>query len=288
VRAALLLAALLAPRAPAAAAEPPRVVLETTLGDLVLALRPDAAPRQVERFLALVRAGAYDSVPVARVDRTRYVRFAPVTRRRLTLSPEQRALAVAPRPPIEGALKNDYGTVTVVRGRDDVDATGTGLALILAPMPAMDGRFTSFAVVERGQETLEALREAPCDPDHAPLRAIEISRAYVLDAAAASSLALSRPPPGAAALLGPGVAALALGLLALLLRPRRPAARAGARLAVLLGFFGVLVAAAGRARGSAWLGTLLLAGAVAVFWLMTSFELPPAPDAAPKGGRRRV
>ena len=45
----------------------PIVVLETSLGDIVLELRPDRAPKTVANFLGLVRAGFYDEMLFHRV-----------------------------------------------------------------------------------------------------------------------------------------------------------------------------------------------------------------------------
>lgn len=43
------------------------VRMQTTAGDIVIDVYPEAAPNAAERFLALVRAGFYDDTPVSRV-----------------------------------------------------------------------------------------------------------------------------------------------------------------------------------------------------------------------------
>lgn len=43
------------------------VVLETTAGDVVIEVYPDAAPNAAERFLELARTGFYDDTPISRV-----------------------------------------------------------------------------------------------------------------------------------------------------------------------------------------------------------------------------
>ncbi len=47
--------------------DPPTVVLETTMGQLVIELRPDRAPNTVDHFLRHVRAGFYDDLAFHRV-----------------------------------------------------------------------------------------------------------------------------------------------------------------------------------------------------------------------------
>ncbi len=53
----------------AAPADAPRVVLSTSLGDVTVALDPEAAPITVANFLRYVRAGFYDGTIVHRVVR---------------------------------------------------------------------------------------------------------------------------------------------------------------------------------------------------------------------------
>lgn len=66
--AALLSTSLLAGIAePCAAQEQPQVILETSLGEIVLELYPDKAPRTVENFLAYVESGHYDGTIFYRV-----------------------------------------------------------------------------------------------------------------------------------------------------------------------------------------------------------------------------
>ena len=267
-----MLALLLALSTAAAGAEQAgRVVLETTVGDLVLALRADAAPKQSERFLRLVRRGFYDDATVDRIDPTLYVRIGPARRRGAPLTSDQARELAKPRPAVERGLPHDFGVVTVAHAVGEKDETGTSLAFMLARVPSMDGRFASFAEVERGQKVLEYLRDEPCGPDHAPLAPIRIKRAYVADAVVVSLLGLREPPERRRFDLLPAAVAALAGL-ALFAFSSSRAGRSLGLLAVLSGFFMGLVAVGGEARQSPWLGTLLLAAAVAVFRLMSNFE----------------
>lgn len=67
----LFLAALALPMsgdaAPAASAKPPRVLLETSLGNIEIELDQAKAPISVENFLQYVKAGHYDGVAFHRV-----------------------------------------------------------------------------------------------------------------------------------------------------------------------------------------------------------------------------
>jgi cyclophilin family peptidyl-prolyl cis-trans isomerase len=67
----LLAASVLAQSAPLQPANPanPVVVVETSLGDIVIELRQDRAPASVENFLAYAKAGFYDGTIFHRVMR---------------------------------------------------------------------------------------------------------------------------------------------------------------------------------------------------------------------------
>jgi cyclophilin family peptidyl-prolyl cis-trans isomerase len=247
------------------------VLLETSAGDMILRVERQAAPKQAARFAELVERGAYDSVAVERVDPTLYVRFGPVKRRRLPLTPAQLEMVERPRPAVETGLKHEYGVVTIARAPGDDDLSGTGLAFMTASVPPMDGKFASFAVVERGEKVLEFLRGVPCGPGHAPIERGEISRASLITPEAARTMTLKEPPARKGFDWRPGVLALLAGL-ALFVFSRRRKPRAAALLTILVGFFVVLAALAEGARASAWLGTALFLGAIGVFRLMATFE----------------
>ena len=59
--------ALLLASAPGAAAQNPRVALETTMGTIVIELYPDEAPETVENFLAYVESGFYSGTIFHRI-----------------------------------------------------------------------------------------------------------------------------------------------------------------------------------------------------------------------------
>src|SRR5262249_1517462 len=76
---------------------PPRIVLHTTLGDLVLALYPTVAPKHVEQVLRLVRLGVYDGTFFYRVDPSFLAQISTAQTRPQPLTPEQ-AAAIHPLP----------------------------------------------------------------------------------------------------------------------------------------------------------------------------------------------
>ena len=96
----------------------PRVKLQTTLGDIVIELNPQAAPISVENFLSYVNEGYYDGLIFHRV-----IPGFMIQGGGLTADMQQKMT----RPPIinEAAneLKNDRGTIAVARTADPDSAT---------------------------------------------------------------------------------------------------------------------------------------------------------------------
>lgn len=88
----------------------PVVVLETTLGDIVVELRQDRAPVSVQNFLAYARTGHYDGTVFHRVLRGFMIQGGGYTKE-LTAKPT--------RPPIrseaDNGLRNVRGTVAMAR-----------------------------------------------------------------------------------------------------------------------------------------------------------------------------
>lgn len=279
----LLLAALLSSTPAAATPElrPERVVLKTDAGDLVLALYA-GAPRHAAKLLALFRSGAYETVPVTRIDPSRFIAFGSLQRRRQPL-PE----AVL-RPITRLAVENDgphrAGVIAMAHQPDDADPGETAFIVLLADIPAMDGRFSAVGELAGGDAVLRALTRAATDADGHPVRPLEVRSTAVLDSASALEATALRGPDSAA--LGQQdaasrrrilflVAALGFILAAALARSRRrlgAAAPSLSLLALLAGFFAVFAALTDRAATTPGLGVALFAATVGIFRLMGRFE----------------
>ena len=66
------------------------IILETKLGDIVIALRPEFSRGRVARVAALVRVGAYDGVSIGRIDPASYVQVFSIQHRRMPPLPVDR------------------------------------------------------------------------------------------------------------------------------------------------------------------------------------------------------
>ena len=123
-RASILLAALMTPllmlatSASSVAQEAPRVRLETTMGNIVLALDAQRAPQTVENFLAYVNSGFYDGTIFHRVIGNFMIQGGGYTAdmsRKETRSPVKNEA--------DNGLKNSRGSIAMARTQDPHSAS---------------------------------------------------------------------------------------------------------------------------------------------------------------------
>lgn len=112
----LALCSLLA--APAHSDSPPVVRLKTNMGDIVLELYPDKAPRTVENFLQYVRSDFYDSTIFHRVIDGFMIQGGGFTQD-FEKKPARRPI----KNEADNGLKNETGTVAMARTSDPHSAT---------------------------------------------------------------------------------------------------------------------------------------------------------------------
>jgi len=143
------------PPSAAARAETPRVTMVTTGGTFSLKLLPGIAPRTVEQFLRLVRAGVYDSVYFYRVEQGFVAQTATADDREVPLTPEQRAI-IAPIQLETGAILHTRGVLSLAHG-DDPNSGETSFSILLGNAPHLDGKFTIFGMLEESDAALRDL-----------------------------------------------------------------------------------------------------------------------------------
>lgn len=97
----------------------PVVILATSLGDIVLELRPDRAPKTVANFLELVRAGFYNEMLFHRVVNRSVIQIGL-----LSMEGEVRGLGAEPvENESRNRLTNRRGAVAMARSKDPHGAT---------------------------------------------------------------------------------------------------------------------------------------------------------------------
>lgn len=146
---------------PASANEAPKVRLSTSMGDIVLELAADKAPRTVENFVQYVRDKHYDGTVFHRVISGFMIQgggFTADMKQKTTREP----IALEAR----NGLKNDRGTIAMARTGNPNSATSQFFINVVnnnmlnAPSPDGYG-YAVFGRVVSGMEVVDKIRATP-------------------------------------------------------------------------------------------------------------------------------
>ena len=158
---ALLMACALWASSTAFAADAPRVKFTTSLGEFVVEIYPDKAPKTVENFLQYTKDKFYDGTIFHRVMDGFMVQGGGFTA-------DMQQKPTRPPVPLEASngLKNDRGTIAMARTGNPNSATSQFFinvqdnASLNAPSPDGHG-YTVFGKVVSGMEVIDKIRVAP-------------------------------------------------------------------------------------------------------------------------------
>ena len=166
----------------------------------------------------------------------------------------------------------------MARDLDDPDSATSSFCIMLRDSPHLDGKYTVFGRVESGEEVLKAIEAVPIDENRHPQKRLTIRKAVVVDSPEAVA---SLPPVDAedpvhkrirtAGGIGGLLVMLGGALCLAVFGGRSRWAYALGMLALLPGFIGVLAWLMPQIASPA-LSSILFAGTIALFYLMTRFE----------------
>ena len=173
----LIVAASLFAGSAALAAEPEdTMIIELKDGEVVIALRPDLAPKHVEQIKALVRDGQYDNVAFHRVidgfmAQTGDVEFGDLEQ---GYNSQRAGTGGSSLGNIEAEFSSesfDRGTIGMARSQSP-DSANSQFFIMFAPAPHLDGSYTVVGEVESGMEFVDNIKRgsatqngAVTDPD---------------------------------------------------------------------------------------------------------------------------
>ena len=145
------------------AAETPRVRLVTSMGDIVLALDADKAPKSVENFLGYVKNGYYDGTLFHRVIDGFMIQGGGFDRefeKKMTQPPISNEA--------DNGLKNDRGTIAMARTGDPHSATSQFFINVKdnpnlnhTAKSARGWGYAVFGRVVEGMEVVDRIRVVP-------------------------------------------------------------------------------------------------------------------------------
>lgn len=131
----------------------------STGGSVIIAMRPDKAPRHVERIRILTRAGFYDGLLFHRVIDGFMAQ---------TGDPKGTGEGGSPLPDLKAEF-NDLphlrGTVSMARA-EGVDSANSQFFIVFLPVLRLDGKYTPFGRVTSGMQFVDAIErgEPPANP----------------------------------------------------------------------------------------------------------------------------
>ncbi|MGE0452801.1 MAG: peptidylprolyl isomerase [Vicinamibacteria bacterium] len=173
---------------PAAVTSGPRVLLETSLGNLLIGLYPDKAPITVENFLRYARAGHYDGTIFHRVI-PGFMAQGGGYDARLAEKPTRAAI----RNEARNGLRNLRGTVAMAR-TNAADSATAQFFVNVRENAALDfgirgAGYAVFGEVLEGMEVVDRMVAVPTrrsgQMEDVPVTPIVILRARVVEAGAA-------------------------------------------------------------------------------------------------------
>ena len=138
-----------------------RAQIETTKGSIELAFMADKAPETTRNFLRLAAAGVYDGVAVHRVVPGFVLQTGAFAYRSAPLTAAQQKL-VRNLPPEFSDTPNVPGIVSMARG-EDPGSGSTSFFICTGECRSLDGKYTVFARVVSGMETVQAIAATPVD-----------------------------------------------------------------------------------------------------------------------------
>ena len=149
--------------APAFAAAPENTMIITLKdGDVTVALRPDLAPKHVERIKELVREGAYDNVAFHRViegfmAQTGDVQFGDMND---GFNPDRAGTGGSDKPD----LPAEFSQTPFVRGvlgmarAQDPNSANSQFFIMFTEYPSLNGQYTVVGEVEKGMELVDNIK----------------------------------------------------------------------------------------------------------------------------------
>lgn len=165
--AATFVGAFLAPAASAAddaKAAPEVAVIKTAAGEMVVEFWPDKAPKTVENFITLAKKGFYDGTAFHRIVKGFMIQGGDPKSKDAALEAEWGTGDPGYKIKAEfNDRKHERGVLSMARSRNP-DSAGSQFFICLDAAPFLDGQYTGFGKVIKGEDVLAKLGETPVGP----------------------------------------------------------------------------------------------------------------------------
>ena len=136
-------------------------VIKTNEGEMVIEFWSDAAPKTVENFKKLARSGFYDGTIFHRIVKGFMIQGGDPNSK--DPSKVNRYGQGDPGYKIKAefnAHSHERGVISMARGPDP-DSAGSQFFICLAPVARLDGQYTTFGKLIKGDDVLEKIGDTP-------------------------------------------------------------------------------------------------------------------------------
>jgi cyclophilin family peptidyl-prolyl cis-trans isomerase len=155
--------------------EKPRVVMETTMGKMILELWPDVAPKHCQSFVHLINKNFYDSVSFHRIIAGFVIQGG---------DPQGTGMGgpgyTVPAE-FSDTLKHDVGILSMARRGDDINSGGSQFFICLTRerTAALDKQYTIFGKVVEGLDVVKAIGAVKTGPGDKPVTPVLMTKVYL-------------------------------------------------------------------------------------------------------------
>jgi peptidyl-prolyl cis-trans isomerase B (cyclophilin B) len=158
-------------------------VLKTSMGEMVLEFWPDVAPKHVENFKKLARQGFYDGVAFHRVIKNFMIQGGDPN----TKDESKRAQWGQGGPGYQlkaefSDRKHTRGVLSMARSPGGIDTAGSQFFIVLAEAPHLNGQYTAFGKLIKGDDVLAKIGDTPTGPRDVPLTRVNIDSVTIVPA----------------------------------------------------------------------------------------------------------
>jgi len=136
-------------------------VIKTNEGEMVIEFSSDAAPKTVENFKKLARSGFYDGTTFHRIVKGFMIQGGDPNSK--DPAKENSFGQGGPGYKIKAEFNNhshERGVISMARGPDP-DSAGSQFFICLAPVARLDGQYTTFGKLIKGDDVLEKIGDTP-------------------------------------------------------------------------------------------------------------------------------
>lgn len=157
-------------------------IIKTSEGEMVIEFWPEVAPKTVENFKKLAREGFYDGTCFHRVIKGFMIQGGDP----LTKDPSKEAFWGTGNPgyTIKAEFndrKHVRGVISMARSRHP-DSAGCQFFICHADAPHLDGQYTAFGKLIKGDDVLERIATTPTGPNDRPTKRINIDSIKIVPA----------------------------------------------------------------------------------------------------------